>query len=156
MAAGDFIVFDSFLEAIGDGNVPDLNAEDIYMAICTNATVPAVDTADPQYGAGGSTNFASTDITTGGNYTTGGTQQELTTTITTPWTISGSTTKFDLDDVEILQGANPDTGYWGLIYTDTDKRCLGFVELGSPVLLSAGNFTITWNAAGLFTINNPA
>jgi hypothetical protein len=155
MAAGDFIVFDSFIEAMGDGNIPDLNTLAIHMAICTNATVPTKTSVDPRYGAGGTTNFLATDIGTGGNYTAGG--PELTVTITVPWTISGSTGTFDLDDVSIDQdGANPDTGYWGIIYmNDADDRCIGFCELGSPVLLSAGNFTITWNASGLFTINNP-
>lgn len=155
MAAGDFLVFDSFIEALGDGNIPDLNTVDIHMGIATNATVPTKTTADPRWGAGGTTNFLTNQVTPGGNYTTGG--PELTVTTTTPWTISGSTATFDLDDVSIaVNASNPATGYWGLIYiNDADDRCIGYVELGAPVDMTAGNFTITWDASGLFTINNP-
>ena len=155
MAAGTFLVFDSFMEALGDGTIPDLNTSAIHMGIATNTTVPSKTTADPRWGAGGTTNFSTNEVTPGENYSAGG--PELTVTVTTPWTITGSTAKFDLDDVSIASNAsNPTTGYWGLIYiNDADDRCIGFTELGGPVDMTAGNFTITWNAGGLFTINNP-
>jgi hypothetical protein len=155
MAAGDFVVFDQFLENLGENVIPTLSTTPIHMGIVTNATVPAKTTADPRWGAGGTTNFLTNEVTPGGNYATGG--PDLTVTVSDPWTRSGSTVTFDLDDVSITQnGSNPSGAYWGIIYVnDANDYCIGYVELGGPIDLSAGDFTITWHASGLFTLANP-
>ena len=54
------------------------------------------------------------------------------------------------------QDASNDTdAYWALIYNDTDASdsAIGFVDLGGPVDMSAGDLTITWNALGILTIS---
>ena len=136
---------------MGD-KVHDLSADTLKMGIVTNATVPASTTADPRWGAGGTTNFSTNEVTPGGNYITAG----PTVGDGTPdaWTRSTGTCTLDLEDVSITQnGSNPTGAYWGIIYnsTSTGKECIGFIELATAADLSAGDFTITWNASGLFT-----
>ena len=52
-------------------------------------------------------------------------------------------------------GSNDVDAYWGLIYNDTNGSdlAIGFVDLGGPVDMSAGDLTITWNVSGVFTIS---
>ena len=71
-------------------------------------------------------------------------------------TEAAGTMKFDssTNPTWAQDGSNDVDAWWGLVYNDTDAgdRAIGFVELGGPVDMSAGSLTITWNAAGLFTI----
>jgi len=160
MAAGDFIVFDKFLENLGDG-IHNMSTGTFYMGVITNTT-PLITAADPRWAAGGTPDFSALETdATAGNYTAEG--EPMSVTITDNWDITGSTVKFDGDDIEILVNASNPNGtgtssaYWGIIYDNdaTNKNCIGFVDLGGPVDMTAGNFTIAWNASGLFTINNP-
>lgn len=150
MAQGDVVVFNQFWEDVGD-KLHNLSSDTFKMGIVTNATVPAATTADPRWGAGGTTNFSTNQVTPGGNYATGG--PIVADGTPDAWTRSGATTTFDLENVSILQNvSNPSGAYWGIIYNDTDtgKRCAGYIDLGGPIDLSAGDFTITWNANGMF------
>lgn len=150
MATGDVIFFDQYLKDVQDG-VHNQSSDTIKLGIVTNATVPAVTTADPRWGAGGTTNFSSNEVTPGGNYSTGGP-----TIGTTAVTLSGGAAVFDGDDISITQNAsNPSGAYWGIIYNDTatGKNAIGYVELGGPVDLSAGDFSIAWNASGISSMD---
>ena len=153
MAQGDVTYFNQYWEDVGDKL--HNNSGDVFKCgIVTNATVPATTTADPRWGAGGTTNFLTNEVTPGGNYSTGG--PSLSAVITDNWTRSVGTNKQDFDDVSILQNAsNPSGAYWGIIYNSTDagKRAIGFIELGGPIDLSAGDFTITWDASGFGTLS---
>ena len=63
---------------------------------------------------------------------------------------------FDADDISIAQHAsNPTNARWGILYNDTSagKECVGFVDLGAAIDLSAGAFSITWNASGIASLN---
>jgi len=77
-------------------------------------------------------------------------------TITDNWSRSVGTNKQDFDDVSIaVNASNPSGAYWGIIYNDTDagKRAVGFIELGGPIDLSAGAFSVGWNASGFGTLS---
>lgn len=147
MAVGDVTMFNKFWEDVGD-KLHALSADVFKFGIVTNATVPASTTADPRWGAGGTTNFATNEVTPGGNYAAGGPTIDG----ADPWTISTATTIFDPIDVSIAaNAANPTGAYWGILYNDTDagKRAIGFIELGTAISL-VGGLTVTWHANGLF------
>lgn len=148
MAQGDVFTFDQFWEDLGD-KLHNLSSDILKMGIVNNTTVPAANTADPRWGTGGTTDFSANEVTPGGNYVAGG--PTVGDGVTDIWTRSGSVNTLDLLDVSILQNAsNPSGAYWGIIYNSTDagKRCIGYIDLGGPVDLSAGDFSITWNASG--------
>ena len=96
-------------------------------------------------------NDTTNQVTPGGNYTTGGASVANPTV-----TLSGGAGVFDGDDVSIAQHAsNPTNARWGVLYSDTatNKNCLGYVDLGTTINLSAGAFSITWNASGITSMN---
>lgn len=150
MATGDVVFFDQFLVDVQEG-IHDLETDTIKMGIVTNATVPAATTADPRWGAGGTTDFSSNEVTPGGNYSAGGPA------IANPTvTLTGGAGVFDGDDISITQdGSNPSGAYWGIKYNDTaaGKNAIGYVELGGPVDLSAGDFSVAWNGSGISSMD---
>lgn len=157
MALGDVVVFNSFVNDLGD-KVHNLSGDTYKLALITDSVTPSRSTADPRWGSGGSTNLSSDQVTPGGNYSSGGVS--LSAVITDNWSTvtsgaGGITLKFDGDDVTILQdSSNPDNARWGIIYNDTDsgKRAVAFVDLGGVVDLTAGDFTITWHSDGIFNV----
>ena len=50
--------------------------------------------------------------------------------------------------------SNDIDAYWGIIYNDTaaSDEAIGFLELGGPVDMTAGDLTVTFHANGLFTL----
>ena len=150
MAAGDVIVFDQFLVDVQE-KIHDLETDTIKVALITSAVTPAATDADPRWGAGGTTNFSTSQVTPGGNYTTGG-EAAATPSVT----LSGGAAVFDAGDISIAQHAsNPTNARWGILYNDTaaGKQCIGYVDLGTTIDLSAGAFSITWNASGITSMN---
>ncbi len=148
MALGDVIIFNQFWEDKGD-KLHDMSDDTFQLGLITSAATPLATTADPRWGAGGSTNFLTNEVTPGGNYSTGGESLGA----IDNWSRSGATVTFDGNDISILSdGSNPTNARWGIIYNNTDagKRCVGFLDLGADVDLSAGNFTVTWDASGIF------
>lgn len=150
MAQGDVVFFDQFLVDVLEKR-HDLEADDIKLALITNAVTPAATDADPRWGAGGSTNFSSNQVTPGGNYSTGGAS------IANPAvTLTGGLAMFDGDDVTWAQNAsNPTNATWGIIYNNTDAglRCLGYVDLGGAFNMTTGPLSVVWNANGLARLN---
>jgi hypothetical protein len=146
MAAGDVVFFNQWKVDVQEA-VHNQETDSIRVGLITGAVTPTAATSDPRWGPGGGTNFSSNEVTPGGNYSAGGPSAANPTV-----SLSGNSGNFDADDMSIAQdGANPTNGRWGIIYNDTDpgKRCIGFVDLGSDVDLSAGPFSITWNASGI-------
>jgi hypothetical protein len=150
MAIGDVVFFDQWLADVAK-KLHDHSADTFKVGLITSATTPLVTTADPRWGAGGSTNFSTTQVTPGGNYTTGGA------TVGTPTvTLTGGAAVIDGGDVAWAQNAgNPTNARWGILYNDTDagKRAVAFVDLGSAFDMTTGPLNINWNAAGIATIN---
>lgn len=149
MAQGDLAFFNQFKEDFGK-KLHDMSADAFKLGLITSAVTPAATTADPRWGAGGSTNLSSNQVTPGGNYASGGP-----TIGSTTWTRSVGTVTFDGSDISILQNAgNPNNARWGIIYNNTDagKRSGLFLDLGGVTDLTAGDFSVAWNASGIFTL----
>lgn len=135
MAAGATHVFAGFQKT----NLASLwaAADVIKMGIVTNVTVPSINDTDPRWGAGGSTNFATNEVTPGGNYAAGGI------TLTSP-TASQASAVVSLNCTSPISlaahASNPTGAYWGIFYdsTDANKRAIGFIDLGGPLSLVAG------------------
>jgi hypothetical protein len=148
MAAGDVVVFNQFFADVGLA-VHNLDTATIRLGLITNAVTPAATTADPRWGAGGSTNFDTNEVTAGGNYAAEGPD------VAGTYSQAAGTGTFDATDVSIAQNAsNPTNARWGIIYNDTaaGNQCVAYIDLGSVIDLSTGTFTITWNASGIFTM----
>ena len=150
MAAGDVLYTDQYLVDVQEG-IHNQETDSIRVGLVTSATTPAVTTADPRWGAGGSTNWSTNEVAAGGNYVAGGPS------IANPSvTLIGGAGVFDGDDISILQdGANPTDALWGIIYNDTaaGKQVIGYIDLGAVTDLSSGDFSIAWNAAGISSMN---
>jgi len=123
------------------------STDHFYCAICDDTTSPAADTATPVIG-----DF--TQVGSGGTYVADGTDLG---TLADLVTQSAGTMKFDSStNPTWAQHASNDTdAYWAVVYnyTDAGKDALLFVDLGGPVDMTAGDLTITWDGAGLFTIS---
>jgi len=144
MAQGDVVVFDAFLEKVFDSGIFDFGATPnvLKCAIVDNTIVPATTTADPTWGAGGTTNLAANEQT-GGNFPAGGQ------TLATPSAVlNAGTLDLDFGDPATWSqnAGNPTTCFWGIIYDDTatNKDAIGYVDLGGVFDATTGDLTITW------------
>jgi hypothetical protein len=150
MAAGDIVYFDQWCVDVQEA-VHNMETDTFKLGLITSAVTPAATTTDPRWGSGGSTNFSSSQVTPGGNYSTGGPS------IANPtMTLTGGAGVFDGDDISIAQHAsNPTNARWGIIYNDTaaGKNAVGYLDLGAAIDLSAGAFAVTWNASGISSLN---
>lgn len=149
MAKGDLLFFNDFVDDLGT-KIHDLDADTIKMALVTNATVPSVTTAAPSWGAGGSTNFLTTEVS-GTNYTTGGID------IAATFSTSGAVGTFDgaTNPAWTQHASGPPDIRWGIIYneTATAKDCIAFIDMGggADISLADGNISFTF-AASIGTI----
>jgi hypothetical protein len=149
MAQGDVVLFNEFKEDVGQ-KVHNLNADTFKLGLVTNAVTPAATTADPRWGAGGTTNFSTNQVTPGGNYVTGGPTISAAT-----YTETAGTATFDGGDISIASNAsNPNNARWGIIYNDTStgKEAVAFLDLGGVTDLTSGTFAVTWSASGIFSL----
>lgn len=150
MAAGDIVFFDQWLVDVQEA-IHNMETDTIKLGLITSAVTPAATTTDPRWGAGGTTNFSTNQVTPGGNYSTGGP-----TIANNSVTLSGGAGVFDGDDISVTQHAsNPTNARWGIIYSDTaaGKNCIGYLDLGTTIDLSAGDFSVAWNASGISSMN---
>jgi len=144
MARGDVIVFEEAKAKMLDGDWA--STDHFYCAICDNTATPTADFATPTLG-----DF--TEVGAGGTYVAGGTDLGALSTLVTEaagvMTFDSATNPTWAQDV-----GNDADAFWGIIYnfTDAAKDAIAFVDLGGPVDMSAGDLTITWNVAGIFTI----
>jgi hypothetical protein len=150
MAQGDIIIFDQFLKDVED-KLHDLDTDTFKLGLVDSTTTPTTTTADPRWGAGGTTNFDTNEVTAGGNYTAeGATLASVTNTLT------GGKVVWDAADVSFAQHAsNPTNARWAIVYNNSDagKRCVLAVDLGSTFNMTTGDLSIAWNASGIFDTN---
>ena len=145
MANGDIKWFSGGLLALGT-KVHNLASDTLKVGFITSAATPAISDTDPRWGAGGSVNFSSSQVTPGGNYATGGP-----TLASVTFTNVSNVPTLRATDISIAQHAsNPTTARWGILYNDTDasKRALAFLDFGSARDLTAGAFTFNFGGAG--------
>lgn len=155
MAQGDITIFEEFLGTLGLGEF-NLNTDTVKMGLIKSAANggddPAAGDADPGWSASRTTDFSAAEVTAGGNYSAGGPD------ITNTYSEAAGTATFDGSDTsaDIAQNAsNPTNARWGILYddTDTDKKAIAFIDLGSDFDMTTGDLDITWNASGIFTIS---
>jgi len=162
MAQGTLALFDEFAESVGDGRI-DLDTHTFKVALVTlqvggTPTIAKTD-AVPTWGAGGTTNLSTSEVSAGGGYTAGG----ITLTLTPTWAQTGGVAKWDATDITWTSAASgdPATIKTAVIYDDTatNKDCVGFVDMTADgttaISLLAGDITIAWGAGGIFTLTNP-
>jgi hypothetical protein len=145
MAQGDVVFFDQWLVDVAEAK-HDHELGTFYMGLVTNATPPTVDIADPRWGAGGTTNFKSTECTPGGNYAADGA------ILSNPSVVLNGTTdlaEIDFDDPATWSqnASNPTNATWGIIYNNqAAKECVGYVDLGGAFDMTTGDLTVTFGA----------
>lgn len=146
MAQGDVVAFDAYLENTWDSGIHDFGPTPnvLKCAVIDNVITPSETTADPTWGAGGTTNLAANEQT-GGNFSAGGQ------TLSTPTaTLNAGTLEIDFGDPATWaqNASNPTTCWWGVVYDDTatNKNCLAYVDLGGVFDAQTGDLTITWGA----------
>lgn len=139
-------LFSHFPENLGGGNntadVPiDLLSDTIKMALCTSSYTPAQTTHE-----------WFSDITnevSGTGYSAGGV-----TVTTKTYAASSLVTTFDFDDASWTTASF--TAHYAIIYkstgTSTTSPLIAYANFGADNTVSAGTFTVTINASGLFTI----
>lgn len=144
MASGDLVVFDQFLDDLGN-KIMDMDGDTFKFAFIKSAANggddPAAADAAPHFGGTGTVDFDAAEVTPGGNYTDNGE------TIANPsWAVASNILKWDFDNISIVKHAsNPTNARWAIIYnsTDANKRCVAYLDLGGDKDLSAGDFTYT-------------
>lgn len=157
MAQGTVTIFDAHMENVWDGGIhvfggaPNTIKCALIKSAANGGDDPAVTDANPCWGAGGSTNFATAQVTPGGNYTTGGNACASPSAV-----LSAGTLNVDFGDPATWSqnASNPTNARWGIIYDDTatNKNCIGYVDLGSDFNMTTGDLTIVWGAP-FMTVN---
>lgn len=148
MASGDFVWFNQAKLNIGL-KIFNLETDTLKLALVTASVTPTASTADPCWGAGGSTNLSSYEVTPGGNYSAGGS-----TVANNTFTEASGIATLDGDGISIAPHAsNPTNARWAILYSDTAtaKNALGFVDLGGTTDLTTG-FAATPNDSGIMTL----
>ncbi len=146
MATGDIKWFPEALLNLGK-KVHNLSSDTLKLGIVTSSPAPALNTADPHWGGTGTTNFATTQVGTGGGYTGPITLASVT------WTNVSNVPTLRAADITIPQNASGfSNGAYGIIYNDTDanKRAIAWIELssGGTASIVSGSLTIDFQGAG--------
>jgi hypothetical protein len=138
MAAGQTHVSAKFVSNMSLTALASLWATNaVKMGIMTNVAPPTVADSDPRWGAGGVQNYATNEVTPGGNYAAGGIAVAGTTS-----TLVGAVTSLNATSPLTIaaNAANPTGAYWAVFYDSTDagKHVFGYMDLGGPVSLVSG------------------
>ena len=147
MAQGDVVFFDQFLYDSLDADVGhdfgSGNTTVIKCAIVDSTTTPTAATADPAWGAGGTTNFSTWEVTVVGDYAAGGNACASPTI-----TLNGGLLEIDFGNPAPWTSGTDTDAKWGIIYNDstTNKKCIGYVDLGTAFDMSTGTLTITFGS----------
>lgn len=150
MAVGGMTWFDQALIDIGKG-IHDLSSNTLKFGFITDAVTPSATTADPRWGAGGTTNLSTNAVATGTAWTGPVALSGVS------WSIVANVPTLDATDpTQIAQDASGFTdARWLIIYNDTaaGKQALAFLDLGSARSIVTGPLTITFNAGGVLTLD---
>lgn len=148
MAQGDVVFFDQFL-VDRDEKLHDLENDVIQIALIDGTITPTAATADPRWGAGGTTNFLAEQVAIGGNYAGPVTLANNVVALT------AGRSEIDWDDPATwaTNASNPTDATWAIIFNNTDagKRCIGFVDIGGAFNMTTGPLTITFGTPVAYT-----
>lgn len=122
----------------------DWGSDTLKVALLTSSYTPNQDTHDYW-------DDVSANEVTGTGYTAGGATLA---SVTIGYTSGTNVTKFDAADVS--WAASTITARYAVIYDDTPgtaatKPLIAYVDFGTDQSSSAGTFTLTWSANGIFT-----
>src|SRR5882672_2241113 len=139
MASGDVHVSAKFVSNMTKTALAALWASDVVkMGIITNAQTPNITDSDPRWGAGGTQNYSTAEVTPGGSYSAGGISRAVTTS-----TLSGAVTSLNATSPIALaaNAANPTGEFWGIFYDSTraGKEVFGSIDLASSLSLVRGH-----------------
>ena len=115
----------------------------INLMLCTSAYVPDQDAHIYK--------SSITNEVVGTGYTAGGA-----TLTTKTMTYDSATNTITLDADDVVFASSTITARYAVVYdatgTDSTSTLLGYIDFGADQTSSAGSFTITWDAAGIFAI----
>ena len=151
MARGDVVFFNQFMGDLGR-KLHDLDNDTFNYAIVDNSTVLAATTADPRWGAGGTTNLSLNEVATGTAYT-----GPAAATIAFDETAGTITIDFTVNPNIAQDAGGFADGYYLVVYNNTDagKRAACYMDLGGPVGNVDGPLVINWNASGALVLARP-
>lgn len=142
MAAGNWIVYRSFKELMGDNTI-DMDGDTFKCALLSDTYTPSL--AHDEYAD------LTGELSTANGYTATGVALGSVT-----WASSGGTTTFDAADIAwTITGAGVTIRY-AVIYSDTSTgdKLVAYCDLyGANQAIPAGTFTITLNASGILTLS---
>lgn len=123
----------------------DWDTDTIKVMLCTSSYTPDQDTHIYK-------SSVNNEVANGNGYTTGGA-----TLANKTIGYTGATNVIKLDADDVTWSSSSITARYAVIYDDTPatdaaKPLLGYVDFGQDFTSSNGNFTITWDSGGIFTI----
>lgn len=143
MAAGNFILFNTAREYIGDGTI-DLDTHTFKIQLHSDSYTPNAETHSVK-------TDLSNEVANGNGYTTGGA------TLTATWVRSTTTVTFDANDVQwTASGGNIGPFQYAVIYDDTasSDELVAYCDLGDDYTIIDGNTaTIAFNASGILSLS---
>lgn len=121
----------------------DYDTDTIKVMLCTSAYTPDQDAHIYKSSV--------TNEVSGTGYTAGGA-----TLASKTITYGSSTNTITLDAADVTWSSSSITARYAVIYdstgTDATSALIGYVDFGADVTSSGGDFTITWDSAGIATI----
>lgn len=133
------ITYNSFKASRLDGSAPDLTGDTIKIMLVTSSYTPL---ATHEFRS------SVTNEVVGSGYTAGG--QTLASK-----TITGTTTPV-FDAADVTWSSSTITARGAVLYQDTGNaatdRLIHYIDFGTDQISSSGNFTIQWNASGIFSL----
>lgn len=142
MAVTAFL-YGQFINKLANKEI-DLDTDSIKVMLCTSTYTPNQDT-----------HVYKSDVTnevSGTGYTATG---QALASVTVGYTAGTNVFKFDAADTS--WAASTITARYAVIYdaspaSDATRPLIGYVDFGADVSSTAAAFTITWDAAGIFTV----
>jgi hypothetical protein len=141
MAQGDVVFFDQWLVDVAEAK-QDHEAGVFFLGLTDGSTTPTATTADPRWGAGGTTNFKAEEATPGGQYAADGKS------LANPSVaLVGGSAEIDWDDpgAWTQDGASPTDATYGIIYNNqAAKECVGYVDIGGVFNMTTGDLDVVF------------
>jgi hypothetical protein len=132
-----------FQKSLGNKEI-DLDSDALKVMLCTSTYTPSQDTH--QYKS------SITNEVVGTGYTATGTA--LASLVVA---YNAGTNVFNLDAADVVWAASTITARYAIVYdstpgTDATRPLICYVDFGADVISSGGNFTITWDPAGIVSV----
>jgi len=156
MAQGTLTVFSDFMVAFLEAKM-DLETAALKVAFVSDSQATWTKaTADPRWGAGGTTNLSTNEVS-GTNYTAGGNAAANPSV-----TETGNVATYDADDPAtwVQHASGPTNIKTAILYIDdANDYAIGFIDMTTdsgttPLSLVDGDITVQFGASGIFTITN--